>query len=113
MGIRLSRAAPEPAISFNISGNVSIPRFFTHSTMSKSFEVKLNGNADEIIAKARGAALNNGIHFDGDEQTGHFAGHGIEGSYLILEDIMSVRIDKKPMIMPWSMIESTLRKYFA
>ncbi len=81
--------------------------------MSKSFEVKLNGNVDEIIAKARHAAKHSGIHFEGDEQTGHFAGHGIEGSYLIFEDILSAQIAKKPLIMPWSMIESTLRKYFA
>ena len=81
--------------------------------MSKSFEVKLNGSADAIIAQARAAAKHNGIHFDGDEQNGRFAGHGIEGSYLIFEDVLSVQIAKKPLIVPWSLIESTLRKYFA
>lgn len=80
--------------------------------MSKSFEVKLNCNADEIIAKAKSAAQSNGVRFVGDEQTGHFAGHGIEGSYLIMEDILCVQIAKKPFIMPWTLIESTLRKYF-
>jgi hypothetical protein len=81
--------------------------------MSKSFEVKLKHDPDEIIAKAREAARHNGIHFVGDGQTGHFAGHGIEGSYLIMDDILSVQIAKKPFIMPWSLIESTLRNYFA
>ncbi len=80
--------------------------------MSRSFEVKLNGDADTVIARARAAAHKNGVHFDGDAQTGHFAGHGIEGSYLILEDILSVQIAKKPLIMPWGMIESTLHKLF-
>jgi len=81
--------------------------------MSKSFEVQLRQDAGDIIAKAREASRSHGIRFDGDEQTGHFAGHGIEGSYLILEDTLCVQIAKKPFLMPWSLIESTLRKYFA
>lgn len=80
--------------------------------MSKSFEVKLNRDPDEIIAQAREAAHKNGIQFTGDGQTGHFVGHGIEGSYLILEDTLSIQISKKPFIMPWSLIETTVRKYF-
>ena len=81
--------------------------------MSKSFEVKLNRDPDEIIAKAKVAAQENGVTFEGDGQNGHFAGHGIEGSYLVFEDTLAIQISKKPFIMPWSMIESTLRNYFA
>lgn len=80
--------------------------------MSKSFEIKLNRDPDEFIAKARAMAHSHGVLFEGDGQTGHFAGHGIEGSYLILEDTLSIQISKKPFIMPWSLIESTVRKYF-
>ncbi|GAB6048211.1 hypothetical protein JCM19379_20400 [Methyloparacoccus murrellii] len=81
--------------------------------MSKSFEVKLKSDPDEVIARARLAARDNGVRFEGDGQTGRFSGHGIEGSYLILEDTLSVKISKKPFIMPWGIIESTLRNYFA
>jgi len=81
--------------------------------MSKAFEVKLTSNPDEVIAKAKVAARDKGIRFEGDGQTGHFSGHGIEGSYLILEDTLAIQISKKPFIMPWSMIETTLRDYFA
>ncbi len=81
--------------------------------MSKSFEVKLKTDPDKVITKARTVARDNGIQFEGDGQTGRFAGHGIEGSYLILEDTLSIKISKKPFIMPWTMIESTLRKFFA
>jgi hypothetical protein len=80
--------------------------------MSKSFEVKLNGNPDRIIAKAKEVAQTNGIDFVGDDQTGHFAGHGIEGSYLILEDTLCVQIAKKPFLLPWGLIESMLKKCF-
>lgn len=81
--------------------------------MSKSFEIKLNRDPDEFIAKARNMAQSHGVLFEGDGQTGRFAGHGIEGSYLILEDTLSIQISKKPFIMPWNLIESTVRKYFA
>lgn len=80
--------------------------------MSKSFEFKLHSDPDDVIAKARLAARDNGVNFEGDGQTGRFAGHGIEGSYLILEDTLSLKILKKPFIMPWSLIESSLRKFF-
>lgn len=81
--------------------------------MSKSFEVTLTHDPDEVIAKARLLARENGVDFDGNGQTGRFIGHGIEGSYLIFEDTLSVKISKKPFIMPWSLIESSLRKFFA
>lgn len=81
--------------------------------MSKSFEVKLNRDPDEIIAQAREAAHKNGIQFTGDGQTGHFVGHGIEGSYLILDNVLNVNIAKKPFVVPWGMIESKLRAFFA
>jgi len=81
--------------------------------MSKSFEVKLKSDPSKVIAHARTVARDNGVLFDGDGQTGRFTGHGIEGSYLILEDTLCVKISKKPFIMPWTLIESTLRKFFA
>lgn len=81
--------------------------------MSKSFEVKLNSDPDAVIARARLAARDHGVSFEGDGQTGHFTGHGIEGSYLIFEDTLSLQISKKPFIMPWGLIESSVRKFFA
>ncbi|CAL1240364.1 hypothetical protein [Candidatus Methylocalor cossyra] len=81
--------------------------------MSKSFQVKLNRPAAEILAQAQEAARANGIHFGGDGEAGTFAGHGIEGSYRIDGDILSVHISKKPFLLPWSVIESRLRIFFA
>jgi LDH2 family malate/lactate/ureidoglycolate dehydrogenase len=81
--------------------------------VSKSFEIQLQGNPDEIVTKAIEAAREHGVEMTGDSQTGHFTGLGIEGSYLISEEILAVKITKKPMIMPWSMIEASLRNYFA
>jgi len=52
--------------------NCSRPEFFTDSQYEQSFEVKLNGNPDTIIAKAKEVAQTSGMHFVGDDQTGHF-----------------------------------------
>lgn len=81
--------------------------------MTKILTVKLDRSAEELIAKARKAAHENGIRFSGDVETGRFVGHGIEGSYRISGDSLSIHIARKPFIMPWAFIETTLRSYFA
>jgi hypothetical protein len=80
--------------------------------MNKSFNITLKGAPDEIVAHALEMAHKHGIEFVGDEQAGRFTGHGVEGSYRISGEILSVRIAKKPFILPWSLIESRLRDFF-
>jgi hypothetical protein len=81
--------------------------------MSKSFEINLKIAPDELIAHAREAAHNHGIQFVGDERAGRFVGHGIEGNYRINGETLLVSIVKKPFILPWGLIESRLRSFFA
>lgn len=80
---------------------------------NKTFEFPLSQAPAAVVDKARKAAAGNGVKFEGDEQQGRFAGHGIEGSYTIQQALLTVQISHKPIIMPWSMIESSLRKFFA
>lgn len=81
--------------------------------MSKTIQVKINRTPGELIVKARKAASENGVRFHGNEEHGHFAGHGIEGNYRIRDNLLSIHIVKKPFIMPWTLIESTVKGYFA
>jgi len=81
--------------------------------MSKLVQVKLNQSAGEIVAKAKEAARDKGIHFVGDEEKGRFSGSGIEGHYQISGGMLSIRISKKPFIVPWNLIETAVRNYFA
>ncbi len=81
--------------------------------MSKSFEVPLRGTADEVIAQAREAAQQHGVLLTGDERTGHFSGGGVEGVYAITDDRLAITILKKPFIVPWTLIESQIRNFFA
>ncbi|HYE37713.1 MAG TPA: hypothetical protein VEB01_20115 [Methylocaldum sp.] len=81
--------------------------------MSKLVQVKLSLSADEIVAKAKEAARDKGVHFVGDEEKGRFAGNGIEGHYQISGDTLCIQISKKPFIVPWNLIEAAVRNYFA
>lgn len=81
--------------------------------MSKSFHVRLKTDPELVISKAKVAASKNGVLLDGSAEVGQFTGHGIVGQYRISDNNLSIEISKKPMIMPWSLIESTIRKFFA
>lgn len=81
--------------------------------MSKSFEIKLQRPASDIIADAKSTAQRKGVKFEGDTEKGAFSGLGIDGSYSITGDILSVEVSKKPMLLTWDMIESAVRGYFA
>jgi hypothetical protein len=80
--------------------------------MSKVFKVKLTSPPGEMLEKARAASHKVGIKFEGDEQTGHFNGHGVEGRYQVVEDTLSVSVTKKPFVMPWTLIETTFKGFF-
>ncbi len=81
---------------------------------TKTFAFQLSHEPAAVVEKARKAAAGNGVKFEGDVQQGRFSGHGIEGSYAIENArLLTIQISRKPIIMPWSMIESSMRKFFA
>lgn len=81
--------------------------------MSKSFEYRLQGDVADIITKAISVARENGVDMKGDVKAGQFSGHGIVGHYRVLDGRLVVGVEKKPLIMPWSLIETTLNQFFA
>ncbi|HUL12992.1 MAG TPA: hypothetical protein VLU73_12600 [Methylococcaceae bacterium] len=81
--------------------------------MSKLFEIRLSTAPDEILAKARQTAQSSGVQLSGDHEAGRFFGNGMEGTYRIDGDTLAIRILKKPFILPWTLIESSIRNYFA
>lgn len=81
--------------------------------MAKSFQIKLSEPPNELIAQARETALRNGVNFSGDSASGAFSGYGIEGAYRVEEDMLVVTIFKKPLIIPWTTIESKMKSFFS
>jgi hypothetical protein len=81
--------------------------------MNKVLEVKIDSAPKEILEKVKVEAGRNGLFFDGDETKGGFSGHGIEGNYEICDGILKLTVSKKPLIAPWSLIESKVRSYLS
>ncbi len=81
--------------------------------MSKFLEVRLSQTPDVFLPRAKETARANGVHLTGDHEAGRFNGRGIEGAYRIDGDTLAIHIRKKPLIMPWTMIEAAVRSFFA
>jgi len=80
--------------------------------MSKTFAVPFTGDISPLLERAQQAAVKNGVQFNGDKEKGSFAGRGVEGSYVVSGNTVSVTVDKKPMIAPWSLVETQLKQFF-
>ncbi len=80
--------------------------------MSKSFSIPFIGDTTSLLERARKAAADNGAQVTGDTHKGTFSGRGVEGSYTVSGNTVNVTVDKKPMIIPWSLVESQLKQFF-
>jgi len=78
---------------------------------SKTFTFELPYSAASCIALAKEQAEQHRIQFNGDERAGACSGHGFSGQYTIVDRTITVTIDKKPMFIPWSLIEQKARAY--
>lgn len=80
---------------------------------AKTYTVTLSREPVAVIDKARKTAGKHGFDFSGDENSGQFAGKGLHGRYEIDGAVMSIVIDRKPLILPWGVIESSIKSFFA
>lgn len=81
--------------------------------MSQSFSIKLNSDPAAVFAKFQATAAKNDVSCSGNQNAGQFSGSGIQGSYSLVGNELTVTIDKKPMLIPWSVVESKVRAFFA
>jgi hypothetical protein len=81
----------------------------------KTFEIPVQDgvSTDEILERAREAARGAGIAIQGDASAGRFDGTA-EGTYSVDAGsrTITVEVTAKPGFVPWSMVESALRKVF-
>ncbi len=81
--------------------------------MSKSFSMPLNDDPAALVERARKLAEDRGVEFSGDVSSGHFAAKWVEGEYVIEGDNITVTVTRKPMVAPWSMVESKVKEFFS
>jgi hypothetical protein len=66
---------------------------------------------NRAVQTVRNSIQEKGGTFSGNEQQGNFSSKGIAGRYQISE-MVSVTISEKPIVVPNSLIESEVKKYF-
>lgn len=81
--------------------------------MVKTFTAPLNCPPEDLVAAARTQARAAGAQFEGDAAAGRFAARGVEGTYAVADGQVRVTVTRMPLLAPWSMVESELRKFFS
>lgn len=81
----------------------------------REFEILLSGeHFQRLIRKVEALAEMRGFEFYCYGLHGHFSGMGIRGEYLYVEEEerLLITVQEKPFLVPWSRIESELKKLF-
>jgi hypothetical protein len=76
------------------------------------FTVAEGRSAEAVLAQARAQARGAGIAMAGDAASGAFSGVA-SGTYVVEGRRLKVEVTKKPGLLPWGMVESTLRRLFS
>ena len=80
----------------------------TQKSLSRNFE----GSASELLQRARQHAKTHGATLVGDETGGTFTAYGVEGTYRIDKQTLTIKILKKPFVAPWNMVEESVNHLF-
>jgi hypothetical protein len=79
----------------------------------KTYRITTARSPQEILTDARSVAAEHGGELTGDESGGNFGLFGVEGEYVFEDGELVVTIAKKPFVIPWAVVESQIRKFFA
>ncbi len=77
--------------------------------------IDFDGNADDLISKAKAAIIEAEGEFEGDTASGDFSipvlGSDIVGNYTITGNTFNISITDKPLLISCRRIEDELREY--
>lgn len=81
--------------------------------MARSFQFPLSDQVDlaVLLRRARMRAGEAGIALEGDTTGGRFEGLA-DGTFRVTNGTLHVQVDRKPVFIPWALIESQLRQAF-
>jgi hypothetical protein len=79
----------------------------------KTFSVNTNKDPQTLVQEARTVAEENNATFTGDANSGSFSGRGVEGSYEVNGNTVTITITDKPRLAPWSKVESKVKEFFS
>lgn len=81
--------------------------------MSRSVTGHLPESAEVVVAKLKKMAIKHDIEFSGDTTKGYARGKGFHVEYVLVGTQCTLTVTKKPMLVPWSLVESQLHKLFS
>jgi hypothetical protein len=82
--------------------------------MSHTIKIPLTKPKEQLLRDAAELLPENGVTFTPQgTEGGRFEGQGFAGTVHFVGDELEVEILKKPMLIPWGVVESQIRKYFA
>jgi hypothetical protein len=80
--------------------------------MTKTIEVQISKPKDQVMADVRRALGDIGVGFVSTQDGGSFEGNGFAGEFRIVGELATVDVRDKPMLLPWSLVESQVRSFF-
>lgn len=80
--------------------------------MIREIKIPVKQDPLKLYQSIKREFLSNGMKFDGNENCGKFSGSGVEGDYSIAGQLLTIRINKKPMLIPIGVIENKIKEYF-
>jgi hypothetical protein len=78
-----------------------------------SFAVTFQGSPADLVRKAQTLADHAGASFKGNETAGKFSTRSVAGVYHVRGNLVTITITDRPFLVPWSLIESKVRRFFA
>ncbi len=80
--------------------------------MSRSVVGELQEDPAVVVERLRKLATKNKIKFDGDVTQGCAEGKGFKAIYKVEGNRCTLTVTKKPMLVPWSVVENAIGKLF-
>ena len=80
--------------------------------MTRSVTGQLPESAESIIMKLEQLAVRYEVEFKGDVSRGYARGKGFHVDYVIVGEHCTLTVTKKPLLVPWSVVEKALARIF-
>lgn len=80
--------------------------------MSRSVTGDLPIAPEIIIEKLEKLAVKHDIEFSGTVEKGYARGKGFHVEYVVVGNRCTLTVTKKPLLVPWALVEAQLHKLF-
>ncbi len=80
------------------------------------FQVHIEESPEEALGRVKRAASSSGVRFSGSTQEGNFSGQGVQGSYAVSGEVITIHITDlgfpASLMFDCKSLEAQIRKFF-